>query len=241
MNISVKGKTIVITGASRGIGKFLAYKFAKEQANVIVNFKNSTDAANNFIKELNSFNKNCIAIQADVSDQTDVKKLRDKVIKRFGSIDTLINNAGVSTANPIPIMKIEEWEEVIDTNLKSVFLTSRIFGIEMIKKQRGKIINISSLLGQTGKESLSNYSASKAGVIGFTKSMAKEMAKFNICVNAICPGFIATDLNKCTKEMKSSKENIQKMEELANFIIYLSSDYCNHINGQIFNVDSRIT
>ena len=240
MDISLKGKTVLITGATRGIGKFLAYKFAKEQAQVIVNFKKSIDIASAFIQELKLFNKNCIAVQADVSNQTDIKNLRDTVIKRFGNIDALINNAGVSIDKPIPFMKLEEWNNVIDTNLKGVFLTSRIFCLDMIKERKGKIINISSLLGQIGKEGLSNYSASKAGIIGFTKSMAKEMAKFNICVNAVCPGCIKTDLNKTAKETVSKKENMKRIEELVNFIIYLSSDLCTNINGQVFNIDSRI-
>jgi 3-oxoacyl-[acyl-carrier protein] reductase len=246
MIIDVSNKVVVITGSSKGIGRALAIIFAKEQARVVINYLNSEDAARQLFEEINSYNPNCILVKADVTKQEDVSRLYHETIDTFGTVDVLINNAGICDDNPIQLMPEEQWRKVLDVNLTGVYLCCRAFSKAMIQQKKGKIIIISSLKGQEGCGGQVNYSASKAGLIGFTKSLAKELGKFNIAVNAICPGFIVTDLNKHDKKKKEIAENksLLKMEstfdDLINCMIYMSSDRLSGMSGQVMNLDSRI-
>ena len=184
MIVDISNKVVVITGSSRGIGSDMAKRFAKENAKVVINYFNSYENAKNTYNEILVYNKNCIMVRADVTKQEDVKRLCAKTIEAFGQVDVLINNAGICSDNILPMMTEKQWNDVININLTGIFLCSKIFAKEMIKKRQGRILNIASLKGQIG-EGQTNYSASKAGVIGFTKALAKELGRFNISVNAI--------------------------------------------------------
>lgn len=246
MNVNVSGIVVVITGASRGIGRALAIEFAKEQAYVVVNYNRSYLEAEKLMHEINAYNKNCLFVQADITKQEDVIRLCDETMKKFGKVDVLINNAGICEDNLIYLMSREEWQKVIDTNLTGAFLCSRTFSKIMIRQKKGKIINISSLQGQEGSVGQVNYSASKAGLIGFSKALAKELGCFNISVNTICPGFIVTDLNRHNigkKEFATKKSVLQMsfaLENVINFTIFLSWAEIDGISGRVFNLDSRI-
>lgn len=246
MIVDVRDKVIVITGSSRGIGREMVKRFAQEDAKVVINYLNSYEDALKLYKEITEHNKNCIMVKADVTKQSEVKLLCEETIKAFGQVDVLINNAGMCSDNLIPMMTERQWKQVIDVNLNSVFLCSRIFAKEMMKKRQGKVINITSLKGQLGSEGQTNYSASKAGIIGFTKALAKELGMFNISVNAVCPGFIVTDLNRHNSKKKAIAEKMStlgvngSLEDLLNFMIYISSEKFNYVSGRVFNVDSRI-
>lgn len=246
MYIDLSDKVIVITGASGGIGKKLAERFSDENAKLVLNYNTNYDNAIKIYNNIKSKNKECLLVQADVTNYEDVKKLCKKTIEAYGKIDVLINNAGICSDNLITMLRTSEWNNVINTNLNSVFLCSKVFSKEMIKRGHGKIINIASLKGQLGSEGQTNYSASKAGVIGFTKALAKELGNFNISVNAVCPGYICTDLNKDNDYKKKASKDMSVMDvdknlvELSDFLIYLSSDKINYVSGRVFNIDSRI-
>lgn len=246
MNIDLSGKVIVVTGSSRGLGKEMVKSFAEEGASVIINYNNGGDSALALCEEIKNKNSNCLVVQADVTKEKDVSKLYHRVIDEFGKVDVLINNAGKCNDNYVQFMSLEQWNEVLTTNLTSMYLCSRVFSKNMIANGGGKIINISSLKGQLGSEGQCNYAASKAGVIGLTKSLAKEMGMYGVSVNAICPGFIVTDLNR----LNSNKAEIAKkmsilreqssLQDFLTFVIMLSSDLLQGISGQVFNLDSRI-
>lgn len=246
MKVDVSNKVIVITGSSRGIGKELAKAFAKEQSKVVINYLHSENEALQLYDEILVYNPNCIKVKADVTKQEDVLKLYYETISAFKKVDVLINNAGICLDNPIQLMDEKQWRMVLDVNLTGAYLCSRAFSKAMIYQQNGKIINIASLKGQEGSEGQVNYCASKAGLIGFTKSLAKELGKFNISVNAVCPGFIVTDLNRHNekKQIAAEQRSVLKMhsilDDLLNFIIYISSDKFTGVSGRVFNLDSRI-
>lgn len=246
MLINVNEVVVVITGSSRGIGAELARAFAKEGSYVVINYKNSGNLARMLLDEISKYNKNCIAVKADISKKADVLKFYKTVILNYGRIDVLINNAGICDDDLIQMMNEEQWTRVINVNLTGTYLCCQEFSKIMMRQNSGKIINMSSLKGQEGCVAQTNYAASKAGIIGFTKSLAKELGKYNISVNAVCPGFITTDLNR----YDSYKESVAKsksllsidkcMDDLVNFIIYMASDMFSGVSGQVYNIDSRI-
>jgi 3-oxoacyl-[acyl-carrier protein] reductase len=246
MIVDVKEKVVVITGSSRGIGKKVARRFAEENAKVVINYLNSFDEPKTLYDDIARYNKNCIIVKADVTDKQQVEEMYRKTIDAFGTVDILINNAGICSDNLLFFMSDKQWKDVINVNLNSVFLCSKIFSREMVKKNSGKIINIASLKGQLGSGGQSNYSASKAGIIGFTKALAKELGIFNVSVNAICPGYITTSLNRnnVVKRVCAEQESVMQIDrninELLDFIIYISSDKFNYVTGRVFNIDSRI-
>lgn len=246
MNIDVSGKVIVITGASKGIGAALALAFAKEQAYVVINYFHSENKAKELYNEIQRKNNNCILVKGDVTNPKDVLNLYKETIDTFGRVDVLINNAGVCDDNLAQMMTLKQWNKVIETNLTGTFLCCREFSKAMIRQKSGKIINIASLKGQEGCIGQANYAASKAGVIALTKTLAKELGKFNISANAICPGFIVTDLNrhniikKLSAERSSMLGHEQSLGDLINSIIFLSSDLVAEVSGRLFNFDSRI-
>ncbi len=246
MNVNLSEMVVVITGASRGIGRALAIAFAKEQACVVINYNSSCIEAEELKNEINVYNKNCLFVQADVTRQEEVSKLYTQTMKRFGRVDLLINNAGVCDDNLIQFMSEKQWQKVINTNLTGTFLCSRTFSKAMIHQKKGKIINISSIKGQEGSPGQVNYSASKAGLIGFSKALAKELGRFNIAVNTICPGFIVTDLNRHNiekrkiAEEKSALQICSALDTTIKFVLFLSWSGVEGISGRVFNLDSRI-
>lgn len=246
MNIDVSNKVVVITGSSRGIGSELALAFAKEKAIVVINYCHSKEKAETVYRQVLEYSPNSIMICADVTDPHDVNTMYHKVIKSLGKVDILINNAGICYDDLIHIMPFEQWKKVIDVNLTGTFLCCKEFSKIMIKQRAGKIINIASLKGEEGSARQVNYSTSKAGVIGFTKALAKELGGFNISVNAVCPGFIVTDLNRYNYEKieiakkKSLLSADNALKELIDFMIYVSSDSFLQVSGRVFNLDSRL-
>ncbi|MBW4563592.1 MAG: 3-oxoacyl-[acyl-carrier-protein] reductase [Mojavia pulchra JT2-VF2] len=239
---SLRGKVAVITGASRGIGKAIALELATLGANVVVNYASSSAAADNLVAEITAAGGQAMALQADVSKVDQVDTLFNTVIDKFQRIDILVNNAGITRDTLLLRMKPEDWQAVIDLNLTGVFLCTRAASKVMLKQRSGRIINIASVAGQMGNPGQANYSAAKAGVIGFTKTVAKELASRGITVNAVAPGFIVTDM---TSNLKS--EEILKYiplgrygqpEEIAGMVRFLAADpAAAYITGQVFNVD----
>ena len=237
-------KVALITGASRGIGKAIAKKFAKNDYNLVINYTSEKTDLNSLGEEFKEYGIDILFVKADVSKFEECEELVKKAIEKFGKIDVLINNAGITRDNLIMRMKEEDFDSVINVNLKGVFnMTKNVVPI-MMKKRNGKIVNISSVVGVAGNAGQSNYSASKAGIIGFTKSMAKELASRNIYVNAVAPGFIATDMTDVLSE--SVKDNINAQiplkrmgsaDEVAQVVYFLASEESSYITGQVINVD----
>lgn len=237
-------KTVLITGGSRGIGRSVALSFAKEGINVIINYTSDKEGAAGVIKEIEGFGVKGSAVKADVSKAEEVDRMIGEIKKDFGSIDILINNAGITRDGLFIGMKEKDWDRVMDVNLKGVFLCTKAVIRGMIKQKYGRIINISSVVGVVGNPGQVNYSASKAGIIGFTKSLAREVAGRNITVNAIAPGFIETDMTKILPEdiKKSMVETIPmkrygRPEDVANLAVFLGSDRAGYITGQVVHVD----
>ena len=239
----LKEQVAIITGASRGIGRAIAIALAGQGANIVVNYASSSDAADALVNEITNSGGNAIALQADVSQADRVDSLIDTVMEKWGRIDILVNNAGITRDTLLLRMKPEEWQAVIDLNLTGVFLCTRAVSKIMLKKRSGRIINIASVAGQMGNPGQANYSAAKAGVIGFTKTVAKELASRGVTVNAVAPGFIQTDM---TKDLKNSEEILKfiplgrygQPEEVAGMVRFLAADpAAAYITGQVFNVD----
>lgn len=246
MDVSLADKVVVVTGSSRGLGREMVIRLSKENASVVINYCNNKEYAMELYNQIIKYNSNCIAVQADVTKERDVQNLYRLTMKRFGKIDVLINNAGKCDDNYVQFMSLAQWNEVLTTNLTSIYLCSRVFSKRMIANGKGKIINIASLKGQLGSEGQCNYAASKAGVIGLTKSLAKEMGTYGISVNAICPGFIVTDLNRMNRNKAQIAERMsilrdkRSLEDFLSFVMMLCSDKLIGISGQVFNLDSRI-
>lgn len=241
---SLENKTAIVTGGSRGIGKAIAMKLGKLGASIVLNYRSNNDVLKSTIKELEELNINVIAVQADISDYKECEKMMKIAVDNFNTIDILVNNAGVTADNLILRMKEEEFDKVIETNLKGTFNCVKHCSSIMIKKRYGKIINISSVVGITGNVGQCNYAAAKAGVIGFTKSLAKELASRSINVNAIAPGFIETDMTNTLSYKAKDKiigniplKRIGKVEEIAELVGFLASDSSSYITGQVINID----
>lgn len=238
----LKDKVAIVTGASRGIGRAIALALAAEGAKVVVNYASSGEAAQKVVGEITDAGGNALAFQADVSQEEQVEALLKNTIEKFGRVDVLVNNAGITRDTLLLRMKPADWQAVINLNLTGVFLCTRAVSKIMLKQRSGRIINIASVAGQMGNPGQANYSAAKAGVIGFTKTVAKELASRGVTVNAVAPGFIATEM---TKELNS--EDILKYiplarygepEEVAGMVRFLAADpAAAYITGQVFNVD----
>ncbi len=231
-------KTVLITGGSRGIGKAIVYKFSQAGYNVLLNFNKSEDIANQIANELN----NVKVYGADVSDRNKVINMVNYTIENFGKIDVLINNAGISSSGLFQDLPFEEWQKIMDVNLNGVFNCTQAVLPGMIERKSGKIINISSIWGMTGASCEVAYSTSKAGVIGMTKSLAKEVGPCNIQVNSIAPGIIMTDmvadysmeeLNAITDQIPLGR--IGSADDVANLALFLASDNANYITGQVLS------
>ncbi|MEO1433361.1 MAG: 3-oxoacyl-[acyl-carrier-protein] reductase [Cyanobacteria bacterium J06633_8] len=239
---TLREQVAVVTGASRGIGRAIAQELAKLGATVVVNYASSSQAAEELVAEITAAGGSAIALQADVSSSEEVDKLISTVLEKFKKIDILVNNAGITRDTLLLRMKPEDWQAVINLNLTGVFLCTRAVSKGMLKKRSGRIINIASVAGQMGNPGQANYSAAKAGVIGLTKTLAKEFASRGITVNAVSPGFIETDM---TSELKSEEilkaiplGRYGKPEEIAGMVRFLAADTAAaYITGQVFNVD----
>ena len=237
-------KVALITGATRGIGKQIAILLAKEGYDIALNYRKESEDVNNTKQEIEKANVKCLTVKGDVSSFEDCENFVKKVIEELGKIDVLVNNAGITKDMLLMRMKKEDFEQVIDVNLLGTFNVTKNVINYMIKARSGRIINISSVVGISGNAGQSNYSASKAGIIGFTKSLAKELGSRNILVNAIAPGFIQTDMTNVLKD--EVKNEIAKNiplnrfgtpEDVANVVKFLASEDSSYITGQVINVD----
>lgn len=237
-------KVAFITGATRGIGRAIALELAKEGYNIALNYRTENEALENLKKEISEIGVECYPVQGDVSKAEDAERMTKEIIEHFEQIDVLVNNAGITKDNLILRMKEEEFTDVINVNLVGTFNITKNVIKYMTKKRYGKIINLSSVVGISGNAGQSNYAASKAGIIGFTKSIAKELASRNITANAVAPGFIQTDMTNVLKdEIKEAIEGtiplkrLGTAEDVAKVVKFLASDESSYITGQVINVD----
>lgn len=240
----LKGKNIIVTGATRGIGREIALTLAKNGANLAINYRNLNSDLENLLNEIKSFGVDALAVKCDVSVLEEVNSFIEKVKSHYTTIDVLVNNAGITKDGLILRMKEEDFDDVLDVNLKGTFNTTKSVSSIMVKQKYGKIINISSVVGIAGNSGQCNYAASKAGVIGFSKSVARELSSRNINVNVIAPGYIDTDMTKNLPD-KVKEEIIKSIpmkrigspKEVANLVLFLSSNLSDYITGQVINVD----
>ena len=238
----LEGQTAIVTGASRGIGKAIAIFLAKEGAEVIINYSSSLENANKVVSEINSFGGKAYPLQADISNENSVNELIKTVLEKNNKIDVLVNNAGITKDGLLMRMKTDDWQKVLDLNLSGVFYCTRAVSRQMLKQKKGRIINITSVVGLMGNPGQANYSAAKAGVVGLTQSAAKEFASRGITVNAVAPGFISTDM---TKDLNSESilsaiplGRFGKPEDVAGAVRFLAADpSAAYITGQTIQVD----
>lgn len=237
-------KVAFVTGATRGIGKQIAITLAENGFDICLNYRKENDELINTKKQIENNNVKCFTVQGDVSNFDDCKKMTEEIIKEFGKIDVLVNNAGITKDTLLMRMSKEDFESVIDVNLVGTFNVTKNVIPSMMKARSGKIINISSVVGITGNAGQTNYAASKAGIIGFTKSLAKEIGSRNIQVNAVAPGFIETQmtevLNDTVKEEALKAIPLKRLgstQDVANLVKFLASDDSAYITGQVINVD----
>ena len=240
----LKGKNVIVTGATRGIGREIALTLAQNGANIAMNYRNLNSEVEDLINEIKSFGVDALAIKCDVSSTNEVENFVKEVKDHYNTIDVLANNAGITKDGLILRMKEEDFDYVLDVNLKGTFNTTKSISSIMVRQKYGKIINISSVVGIAGNAGQCNYAASKAGVIGFSKSVARELASRNINVNVVAPGYINTDMTKNLPD-KVKEEIIKSIpmkkignpKEVANLVLFLSSNLSDYITGQVINVD----
>ncbi|KGK89182.1 3-oxoacyl-[acyl-carrier-protein] reductase [Clostridium sp. HMP27] len=243
MDRALEGKVAIVTGGSRGIGKAICFKLASLGANIVINYRSSNNLEE-LVGEIKGMNVECIAIKGDISDFTESEVIIKETINKFGRIDILVNNAGITLDGLVMRMKEEDFDKVINVNLKGAFNCIRHVSSVMVKQRYGKIINMSSVVGITGNAGQANYAAAKAGIIGLTKSVARELASRGINVNAIAPGFIETDMTSSLSD-KVKEESVKsiplkrfgKAEDVAELVAFLASDSASYITGQVINVD----
>ncbi len=237
-------RVALVTGGSRGIGRAIAEKFAKNGYNLVINYVSDNTNLDEIKEGFSKYGVEVLLEKADVSNFNECEKMVTSAIEKFGKIDTLVNNAGITRDNLLMRMKEEDFDKVISINLKGTFNLTKLVTPYMMKKRKGRIVNISSVVGVMGNAGQSNYAASKAGIIGFTKSVAKELATRNILANCVAPGFIATDmtsvLNEKVKENISAQIPLKRMgtaEEIANAVYFLGGEENTYITGQTLNID----
>lgn len=242
--MNLTGKVALVTGASRGIGQAAAIELAKAGADIIVNFIGNEAVAQETVEAIEALGRKAIKIKADVGNADDVQAMVDEAVAAFGHIDILVNNAGITRDGLLIRMKDSDWDDVLNINLKGVYLVTKAVAKLMVKQRAGRIINMTSVSGVTGNVGQANYAAAKAGVIGFTKTCAKELAARGITVNAVAPGFIETAMTDVLPE--KIKEGIAatvpfgrmgQPEEIASVVTFLASDFASYITGQVLNVD----
>ncbi|MFI8574715.1 3-oxoacyl-[acyl-carrier-protein] reductase [Rossellomorea aquimaris] len=242
--MNLEGKVALVTGASRGIGREIALELAREGCNVAVNYSGSEAKANEVVDEIKGLGREAIAVQCNVSDSDAVQAMVKETIGQFGSVDILVNNAGITKDNLLMRMKEAEWDDVININLKGVFLCTKAVTRQMMKQRSGRIINISSIVGVSGNPGQANYVAAKSGVIGLTKTTAKELAPRGITVNAIAPGFISTDMtdqlpedvrNEMLKQIPLSRFGDPR--DIAKVVTFVASESASYMTGQTLHID----
>ena len=243
----MSNKTAIVTGGTRGIGKAIVLELAKSGCNVAFNYSKSDDLANELVKEIEALGVKALAKKADVSDFESAKDMIKEVKGEFGQIDYLVNNAGITRDKLLALMKENDWDDVININLKSVYNFSKAVIMTMIKQKKGKILNITSVSGIAGVAGQTNYSASKAGMIGFTKALAKEVGKAKINVNAIACGFIETDMtSELPEEYKKKMTDMTALkrfgttDDVAKVAKFLLSDDANYVTGQVLSLDGGL-
>jgi 3-oxoacyl-[acyl-carrier protein] reductase len=245
--MELKGKTAVITGSGRGLGKEIAEKLARMGANIVLNDIEVSDSIDDTLEEFKGKGYNVIATKGDVRNEEDVQKMFDDSIEAFGSVDILVNNAGITKDGLLIKMKEKDWDDVLDINLKGAFFCTKLAAKIMMKKRSGKIINIASVAGVMGNPGQANYSSSKAGLIGLTKSTAKELAARNVTCNAVAPGIIKSKMTDVLSDkVKESYLNAIPVkrfglpEDVANVIGFLASPASDYITGQVINIDGGL-
>jgi len=242
----LKGKIALVTGSSRGVGRAVALSYGKEGAKVVVNYTSNEKAANEVVDALQSMGTKAIAVKADVSQKADVDHLVSAAIETFGGLDILVNNAGFTRPAMMLKMTEEQWDQVVDIHLKGAFLCSQAAGNQMKEQKRGKIINVMSVAGLVGTVGQINYSAAKGGILSMTKSIARELARYNVCANVISLGIVATEMSeKITTDEKLREIYMNRIllkrfaepDDIAPAFIFLASDEGNYITGQLLCVD----
>lgn len=244
--VQLNGKVAIVTGGAKGIGKAITVALAQEGAKVVINYNSSKEAAENLVNELGKEGHDVYAVQADVSKVEDANRLVEEAVNHFGQVDILVNNAGITRDRTFKKLNREDWERVIDVNLSSVFNTTSAVLPYISEAEEGRIISISSIIGQAGGFGQTNYSAAKAGMLGFTKSLALELARTNVTVNAICPGFIDTEMVAEVPEevrqkivAKIPKKRFGQADEIAKGVVYLCRDGA-YITGQQLNINGGL-
>ncbi|MCM3694031.1 3-oxoacyl-ACP reductase [Neobacillus niacini] len=242
----LKDKVAIVTGGSRGIGAAIALELAKNGAKVVINYNTRKELADRIVAEINEFGGDAYAIQADVSESNESAYLVQETINHYGKLDILVNNAGITRDSTFKKLTEEDWREVINVNLNSVYNNTSAALPYLLESEAGRIINISSIIGQAGGFGQTNYAAAKAGLIGYTKSLALELAKSNVTVNAICPGFIGTEMVQAIPEKvlagiveKVPQKRLGKPEEIARGVVFLCKDG-DYITGQQLNINGGL-
>lgn len=243
----LEGKTAVITGSARGLGKEIAQKMASLGANIVLNDIKTSDELDKTAEELKNAGYKVIVTRGDVRSQEDVKAMISAAVQAFGSVDILVNNAGITKDKPMAMMSEEDWDAVLDINLKGAFLCTKFAAKQMMKQRYGRIINLASVAGRYGNQGQANYSASKAGLIGLTKTTAKEFASRGITCNAVAPGIIESKMTDVLPEEVRKKylENIPlgrfgKPEDVAGVVAFLASDYASYVTAQVIDIDGGL-
>ncbi|MCI6286913.1 3-oxoacyl-[acyl-carrier-protein] reductase [Acidaminococcus fermentans] len=242
--MTLVGKVALVTGGSRGIGRAIALKLAENGADVAINYAGNTAAAEEVKAAIEQMGRKALLIQCSVADTDGVQAMVNQVVKELGRLDILVNNAGITRDGLLMRMKEADWDDVMNTNLKGVYNCSKAVMRTMMKQKSGRIVNMASVVGEMGNAGQANYAAAKAGVIGFTKSLAKEVASRGITVNAIAPGFIATDMTRVLSDDQKAEMartiplgRAGQPEDVANAVLFLASEGAAYITGQVLNVD----
>ncbi|MBI2528999.1 MAG: 3-oxoacyl-[acyl-carrier-protein] reductase [Candidatus Rokubacteria bacterium] len=245
--MQLKARTALVTGASRGIGRAIALALAEEGADVAVNFVSSEESAKQVVEQIQKMGRRAMLAQADVADYPDTYRMAQDVIREFGHLDILVNNAGITSDKTFTKMDHASWKRVVDINLGGVFNCTKVFIDQMLKQKYGRVVNITSVIGQIGNFGQANYAASKAGVAAFTKSLAKELAAKNITVNAVAPGFTETDMVDAIPEKVKQRlleqipmKRFGKSEEVARACVYLCSADGDYITGAELSINGGL-
>ena len=244
--MKLKDKIALVTGSSRGVGRAVALGLAKQGANVVVNYTSNENAANEVVETIQSMGRKAIAVKADVAQKADVENLVNSAIDTFGRLDILVNNAGFTRPAMMIKMSEDQWDQVVDIHLKGAFLCAQAAGLHMKEQKSGKIINVTSVAGIVGTVGQINYSAAKGGIISMTKSIARELARYNVCANVISLGIVATDMTEKIRSDEKLKEiymnrillkRFAEADDIAPAFAFLASDESNYITGQLLCVD----
>ena len=244
--MKLEGKAALVTGSSRGVGKAVALGFAASGADVVINYTSNQNAADNVVSEIQSMGRSAVAVKADVAVKTDVERLVNTAAEKFGKLDILVNNAGFTRPAMMVKMSEDQWDQVVDIHLKGAFLCSQAAGRLMKEQNSGKIINVTSVAGIVGTVGQINYSAAKGGIISMTKSIAREMARYNVCANVISLGIVATDMTEKIRTDEKLKEiymnrillkRFAEPDDISPAFVFFASDESNYITGQLICVD----